>query len=93
MYERELMAMVFAMRKWRHYLIGRKFVIRTDQRSLKFLMEQRELSSECQKWVMKLMGYDCEIQYRPGLENRAADALSHLQSSVSLLTLIVPRVV
>lgn len=51
-------------------------MVRTDQQSLRHVMLQREINSEYQKWVRKLMGYDFEVKYKPRISNRVTDALS-----------------
>ena len=91
-YPKEMLAILEAIRLWRPYLLGRKFYIQTDQRSLNFLLEQRITTPEQQKWVAKLLGYDYEIIYRPGRENAAADALSRKQGSHVLHHLLVSQV-
>ncbi|KAL2230104.1 UNVERIFIED_CONTAM: Transposon Ty3-G Gag-Pol polyprotein [Sesamum indicum] len=75
-YEKEFLALLLAVTKWRHYLLGSHFIIRTDQKSLKHILDQRVDSMLQQKWVTKLMGLSYEVQYKKGNENRAADALS-----------------
>lgn len=75
-YEKELMAIVFVVMKWRPYLLWRHFIVKIDQQSLKFLLEQRVVGTKYQKWVTKWMGYNFDIQYKSGASNRVANPLS-----------------
>jgi hypothetical protein len=75
-YEKELFALVCAVKKWRPYLIGQTFKVKTDHQRLKFLLEQKVGSPTQQKWITKLLGYDFLIEYKKGVDNKVADALS-----------------
>ncbi|KAJ0628009.1 putative nucleotidyltransferase, Ribonuclease H [Helianthus annuus] len=81
-YEKELLAIMVAVKQWHYYLITGPFVIRTDQRSLKHLLAQKITTPLQHKWLAKLMGYDYSIEYKQGRENVAADALSRVQGGV-----------
>uniref|UniRef100_A0A2N9J200 Integrase catalytic domain-containing protein n=1 Tax=Fagus sylvatica TaxID=28930 RepID=A0A2N9J200_FAGSY len=84
-YEKELMALVLSVKKWRPYLFGQNFVIKTDQQSLKHLLEQRIGTPMQQKWISKLLGYHFVVEFKRGKENLVADALSR-QVDTDLMT-------
>ncbi|GJU20382.1 putative reverse transcriptase domain-containing protein [Tanacetum coccineum] len=72
----ELGAVVFALKIWRHYLYGTKCVVFTDHKSLKHILDQKELNMRHRRWLELLRDYDCEIRYHPRKANVVADALS-----------------
>uniref|UniRef100_A0A2N9GN34 Reverse transcriptase n=1 Tax=Fagus sylvatica TaxID=28930 RepID=A0A2N9GN34_FAGSY len=88
-YEKELMALVLSVKKWRPYLFGQNFVIKTDQQSLKHLLEQRIGTPMQQKWISKLLGYHFVVEFKRGKEN--AQAPNHqLDQSSSLYAISFP---
>lgn len=65
-YEKELLAVITAVQKWRAYLLGHQFIIMTDHEAIKHIMEQKLTTSLQQKWVSKLLGYDYVITHKKG---------------------------
>ena len=73
----ELLALKWAIvDKFREYLIGSKFVVRTDNNPLTYLMTKSKLQAIEQRWASALAGFDFKIEYKPGRHNQGADALS-----------------
>lgn len=77
-YEKEFLAVIMAIDKWRQYLQRGLFTILTDHKSLCNLADQ-QLSTGLQKNAMsKLVGLQFEFKYKRGVENGAADSLSRV---------------
>jgi hypothetical protein len=75
-YEKEYMAILMAVQRWRPYLQHGEFVIHTDQKSLSLLADQRLHTEWQQKVFTKLLGLQYKVVYKKGVENKVADALS-----------------
>ncbi|KAL0355084.1 UNVERIFIED_CONTAM: Retrovirus-related Pol polyprotein from transposon.6 [Sesamum radiatum] len=84
-YEREMYAITEAVWKWRHYLLGRRFHIYTDQKSLRGLLQQTIQTPAQHKWLTKLLAFDYDIFYTPGKSNFIADSLSRYSAPAVFL--------
>ena len=81
----ELAAIVFALKKWRHYLYGVTFEIFTDHKRFKYLFSQKKLNLRQRRWVEFLENYDCVINYHIGKANVIADALFRQVQVIGLM--------
>jgi hypothetical protein len=92
-YNKEMLAIMHALTKWRQYLLESKFLIRTDHNSLQYLLQQKTLSTEQQKWIEKIATFDMEILHKRGKDNIAVDALSRKdeETQVFAISIAIPE--
>jgi hypothetical protein len=77
--EKEFLAVVFALDKFRSYLLCSHVIIQMDYATLKYLMEKKDSKPRLIRWVLLLQEFDLIIKDRKGKENMVADHLSRLE--------------
>lgn len=87
-YEREFLAVIVVVQKWRTYLQGHKFIIKTDQQALRHLLDQKTMNPTQQRWLTKLLGLHYEIHFKNGVDNKVADAQSRYPTVHAELTAV-----
>ena len=80
--ERECLAMVFSVKKFRHYLICNPVVFFVDHMAIKYLVNKAEPSSRLARWVLLLEEFDYTVEYKPGKMHLQADHLSRLSEEM-----------
>ena len=88
--DREALAIIYGVKKFHHYLYGRKFILFSDNLPLCHILSPKKglpglAAARIQRWALALAGYDFEVKHRPGERNCVADALSRLPLPVTKL--------
>ena len=73
---KELLAVVYFMKKIKQYLLGKEFLVRTDHAALTWLQRTPEMMGQQARWQEPLQEFNFKIQHRPGTKHGNADALS-----------------
>ena len=76
--KKDLLAVIFALEKFRPYVLGSKIIVYTDQTALKYLLSKKKAKLRLIRWVLLLQEFDLEIKHKKGSKNSVADHLSRL---------------
>ena len=76
--KKELLAVVYALDKFRAYLVGSDIIIFTDHLTLKYLLTKKNAKARLIRWVLLLQEFNLQIKDKKGVENVVADNLSRL---------------
>ncbi|CAM8940358.1 unnamed protein product [Rhodiola kirilowii] len=76
--EKELLAVVFALEKFRSFLLGTKVVVFSDHAAIRYLMTKKEAKPRLIRWILLVQEFDVEIKDKKGIENTVADHLSRI---------------
>ncbi|GKV33019.1 hypothetical protein SLEP1_g41575 [Rubroshorea leprosula] len=83
-HDKEMTAIVHCLRVWRHYLLGSRFVIKTDNVATSYFQRQKKLTPKQARWQDFLAEFDYVMEYKPGRANVVADALSRKATFASI---------
>ena len=75
--EKEALAMVYAVNKFRHYLFGKRFIFYVDHLALQYLVNKPQVSGRLARWLLLFLEFDFKVIYKPSKTYGVVDALSH----------------
>lgn len=81
--ERECLAIIWAVKILDSYLQGSRFSIRTDNETVRWILNMTEAKGKLRRWILRLASFDYDVVHRYGVKHQAADDLARLEATKS----------